>query len=95
MKDTYTFSNENGTFVCFLHYENEEDFTEFLSFVCDKLRVDMPPITETPYSLIAVFEYSGVDLSATYETDAGCNVGIPPDTKVSAKTIVEKCYGHQ
>ena len=30
MKKTYTFDNENGTFISFLDYEEEDDFETFL-----------------------------------------------------------------
>lgn len=93
MKDTYTFSNENGTFISFLDYEDEGDFPDFLSFFCKKLGLEVPSITETPYSLIAEFNYGGTDISASYGADAGCYVRIPPDAGLSARTIVEKCYG--
>ena len=93
MKDTYTFSNENGTFVCFLSYENEEEFAEFLSFVCDKLGLKVPSITETPYALVAEFDYGGTVISASYGAEAGCYVRIPPDAGLSARNIIEKCYG--
>jgi hypothetical protein len=93
MKKIYTFTNANGTFVCFLDYEEEGDFADFLSLVCGKLELEMPQIAETPYSLVAEFDYGGARLSAAYSTDAGCHLRIPPNTKMSAQTIVEKCFG--
>jgi hypothetical protein len=93
MKKTYTFSNANGTFVCFLDYEDEGDFKDFLSFVCGKLDLDVPLISETPHSLVAEFEYGETSLSASYITDAGCHLHIPSDTEWLAGAIVEKCYG--
>jgi hypothetical protein len=93
MKKTYTFSNENGTFICFLDYEEEDDFKTFLPFVCEKLGVAVPPTTVAPYSLIAELDYANSSLTASYNADAGCYLRISPESKLSAEAIIERCYG--
>ena len=93
MKKTYSFSNNNGIFVCFLDYEEEDDFEIFLPFVCMKLGVEVPSTILTPYSLMAEFDYDGNALIASYNSDAGCYLRIPPDSKLSADAITKLCYG--
>lgn len=93
MKKTYSFRNENGTFVCFLDYEEEDDFEMFLPFVCERLEVEVPLTTVTPYSLMAEFDYGGSSLVASYNADAGCYLRIPPNSNLSADAIIERCYG--
>ncbi len=93
MKKTYSFKNENGTFVCFLDYEEEGDFETFLLFVCERLGVVEPLTTVTPYSLMAEFEYAGSELIASYNSDAGCYLRIPPGSTLPANTLIDQCYG--
>lgn len=92
MDSTYVFANDNGTFVCFLDYEEEDDFDSFLSFVFAKLDVKQSSMVESPYSLLVEFAFRGTQLLATYSSDAGCHLRIPPGSELSAKEIVEQCY---
>lgn len=93
MKKTYSFKNENGTFVCFLDYEEEQSFEIFLPFICEKLGITVPNITVAPYSLIAEFNYADTSLIASYNSDAGCYLRIPSESNLSPDSITEICYG--
>jgi hypothetical protein len=93
MKKTYTFDNQNGTFISFLDYEEEDDFEAFLAFVSDKLGVPVPEARLSPYSVFTELSYSGSILTAACGSDAGCYLRIPPESQLSADEIVEKCYG--
>lgn len=93
MKKTYAFDNENGTFISFLDYEEEDDFEAFLAFVAGKLGVPIPETRRSPYSVIAELRYSETPLTAACGSDAGCYLCIPPESQLSAGEIIEKCYG--
>lgn len=93
MKKTYTFDNQNGTFISFLDYEEEADFDAFLVFISGKLNVPIPETRQSPYSVIAEFGYCETLLTAAYGSDAGCYLRIPPESQLSAGEIIEKCYG--
>jgi hypothetical protein len=93
MKKTYTFSNGNGTFICFLDYEEEADFETFLTYVCERLGIDVPPTSVAPYSLIAEIAYENVQITASCNTDAGCYLRLPLDSKLAPEAIVQTCYG--
>jgi len=93
MKKTYKFENDNGIFISFLDYESEDDFSSFLAFLSAKMSIPRPLITVSPYSLIAEFEFRGAILDASYDTDAGCSLRIPPDSELSAEAVIGLCYG--
>jgi hypothetical protein len=93
MKKTYTFANENGTFISFFDYEEEKDFEAFLAFVSRKLGIETPEINQSPYSIFAELQYVETSLTAAYGSDAGCYLRIPQQSQLSAGEIVEKCYG--
>jgi hypothetical protein len=93
MRKTYTFENENGTFISFLDYESEDDFETFLAFISGKLGVPIPETSLSPYSIFAELKYSETPLTAAYGSDAGCYLRIPPESQLCAREIVEKCYG--
>lgn len=92
MKKTYLFSNNNGTFVCFNDYENEDDFDEFLSFVCGKIHVAIPPKVQHPYSMTAELVFSGVPVIAMFHSDAGCCLRFDSVNQSLANEIVGICY---
>lgn len=93
MKKNYIFNNENGTFISFLDYEEEEDFEAFLAFISSKLEVPIPETHLSPYSIFTELRYSETLLTAAYGHDAGCYLRIPSKSDLSAREIIEKCYG--
>lgn len=94
MEKTYTFGNENGTFIDFLDYEEEVDFEAFLAFISEKLEVPIPEARLSPYSVFAELRYSQTTLTAGYGSDAGCYLRIPPKSQLTAAEVIEKCYGN-
>lgn len=90
MRKIHTSSDKNGTCISFYDYEEEDNFDAFLAFVCGKLGVKVPPVIVC-YTLIAEFEYADTVLTAS--CNYGCYLRIPPESQLSAETIIEKCYG--
>ncbi|MDR2858459.1 MAG: hypothetical protein LBV50_11525 [Novosphingobium sp.] len=93
MKNTYSFEKENGIFICYLNYEDEDDFRDFLNFVCQKLGLPVPEITEAAYATLAVLGVEGISVTASYNTDTGCYLHFPLGCNVLAKKVIQKCYG--
>ena len=95
MKNSYRkvfiLKQENGTFVFFCDYKEEGDFDGFLAFVCEKMGVEvLSAYTDGPEP-IAWVEYASTVLTAGWEDE--CFLRIPPESQLSAETIIEKCYG--
>ena len=91
MNKASIYRKDNGTFIFFRDYQNEEDLEAFLAFVCGRLGVEVPPEHVIVYAWIAEFEYADTVLTASW--DYVCYLHIPPESKLTAETIIEKCYG--
>lgn len=93
MPKTHILEKENGTFIFFFEYGNEEKFDSFLKFICKKLKVSIPHVENSPYSFFAYIEYDGEVLTASSDGGFECYLHIPKNSQISAKKLVKRCYG--
>ena len=93
MKKTYSFASENGTFVCFNEYSEEDDFPGFRAFLARALNTVVPSPQENPYSLTSEFKVSGRNVVAMFHGDSGCCIRVEPGDDAVAEQIVRACYG--
>lgn len=90
MKPIYCFSNQNGMFVCFNTFQEEDQFEEFLLFIKEKLLFVVNNTQQGPYSIIGKCEYNKNEFTVMFHEDTGCCIRVENEQQVLFDEILEK-----
>lgn len=85
------FIEENGIFIVFGDYSNEEDFPLFLKFIEEKLGVTVEPLEEIVYLIIAEFQLDNHKLKAIFDDQFGSMIKVESNHEILADEIIKKC----
>lgn len=87
------FQQENGIFLIFNDYENEDDFPEFLEMLKIKLGANVKNVEVIVYCIAAQIIINNVEIIGFFRDDLGCYLKLDVNEISFADEIIAKCGG--
>lgn len=82
---------ENGIFLFFIDYENEDDFPEFLEMLKIKLGANVKNVEVIVYCIAAQIIINNVEVIGFFRDDVGCYLKLDVNETSFADEIIAKC----
>lgn len=90
MNPIYRFQNETGAFICFNRFPNEEDLSDFLTYLQNGLNIQLDQPRTGPYSTTCQFAYKGVSVVAMYDQNTGCCLRVEKEDMGLLDTLLQQ-----